>query len=188
MTTDRRDPGGPRGMRVIAGVEEELRRRLPPAGLRLAYQAAYLALKPYWLIARPSVVGGKVVVRHGGDVLLLRHSYARRNVWDLPGGFIDARERAVDAVYRELREEVGIDPPSLRCIARESMVTDHRRETILTFVCDVTSRDVTPSPAEVDRAEWFPASALPPKTTRFTRRMVARAGWRDPPGRSLPTR
>lgn len=188
MTTDRRDPRGPRGMEVIAAVEGELRRRLPPAGLRLAYQTAYLALKPYWLVARPKVVGGKIVVRCGDEVLLLRHSYARRGLWDLPGGFIDARERAVDAVYRELREEVGIDPPSLRCIARESMVTDHRRETILTFVCEVPTHDMSPSPAEVDRAEWFPAGALPPHTTRFTRRMVARSFWPVPPAQDLPTR
>lgn len=164
-------------MRVVEAVEGKLRAVLPDAGLRLAYQAGHLALKPYWLVASPKVVGSKVVVRCGEEVLLLRHSYARRNVWDLPGGFVHVNERAVDAVYRELREELAIEPRSLRCICRQSAVNDHKRETLLTFVADVDRKDMQPSAAEIDEAKWFPTAELPKKATPFVRRMVARADW-----------
>lgn len=164
-------------MRVVEAVEGTLRRVLPTAGLRLAYRAGYLALQPYWLLTSPKVVGSKVVVLCDGEVLLLRHSYARRGVWDLPGGFVHPGERAIDAVYRELREELDTEPLTLRCICRESVVNDHKRETLLTFVATVATRDITPSPAEIDRAEWFPVGELPAAASPFVRRMVARAGW-----------
>ncbi|GLY33380.1 NUDIX domain-containing protein [Kineosporia sp. NBRC 101731] len=48
-----------------------------------------------------------------GDWLLLCHrSPSRRwypNVWDLPGGHVDADESELEALRRELREEVGVD-------------------------------------------------------------------------------
>jgi len=177
--TERRDPGGQATMRVVEAVEGTLRRVLPTAGLRLAYRAGYLALQPYWLLTSPKVVGSKVVVLHTDHVLLLRHSYARRGVWDLPGGFVHPGERAIDAVYRELREELDTEPLTLRCICRESVINDHKRETLLTFAVTVATREVTPSPAEIDRAEWFPVGELPEHASAFVRRMVARSQWPD---------
>jgi NAD+ diphosphatase len=121
-------------------------------------------------------------------VLLLRHSYARRKVWDLPGGFVQVSERAVDAVYRELHEELKIEPQSLRCICRETVINDHKRETLLTFVAQVESKEITPSPAEIDEAAWFPVTELPKKATPFVRRMVARASWPEEMLSGLETR
>lgn len=186
--TERREPGRQLSMRAVEAVEGAMRSLLPPAGLRLAYQAGHLALRPYWLVFSPKVVGTKVVVRHDREVLLLRHSYARRKIWDLPGGFVHAGERAADAVYRELGEELGIEPLSVRCICRETAVNDHKRETLLTFVAEVAGREMAPSPAEIDQAEWFPVDALPERASPFVRRMVARADWQAPMHRELPTR
>lgn len=186
--TERRDPGGQASMRVVEAVEGTLRTVLPDAGLRLAYRVGYVALKPYWFVASPKVVGSKVVVRFGDEVLLLRHSYARRRVWDLPGGFVHVNERAVDAVYRELHEELAIEPRALRCICRETAVNDHKRETLLTFVAEVGSRDMQPSPVEIDEAAWFPIADLPQKATPFVRRMVARADWPEAMLSGLETR
>jgi|GEM_PF-1288659 len=186
--TERRDPGGQASMRVVESVEGALRAVLPDAGLRLAYQVGHVALKPYWFVASPKVVGSKVVVRCGDEVLLLRHSYARRNDWDLPGGFVHVQERAVDAVYRELHEELAIEPRTLRCICRQSAVNDHKRETLLTFVADVEGKDLTPSRAEIDEAAWFPIDDLPQKATPFVRRMVARAAWPEGMLSGLETR
>lgn len=186
--TERRDPGGQASMRAVEAVEGTLRAVLPDAGLRLAYQVGHVALKPYWFLASPKVVGSKVVVRCGDEVLLLRHSYARRNLWDLPGGFVHVQERAVDAVYRELHEELQIEPLSLRCICRESAVNDHKRETLLTFVADVAGKEFSASRAEIDEAAWFPIADLPKKATPFVRRMVARAAWPETVFGDLRTR
>jgi 8-oxo-dGTP diphosphatase len=53
------------------------------------------------------------ILRWRGRVLLIRHEKAGREVWLLPGGGVKAGESLVDALDRELAEEVGIEPPSV---------------------------------------------------------------------------
>ena len=53
------------------------------------------------------------ILRWHGRVLLCRHEKGGREVWLLPGGGVKAGESLVDALDRELAEEVGVDPPSV---------------------------------------------------------------------------
>ena len=53
------------------------------------------------------------ILRWQDRVLLCRHEKRGREVWLLPGGGVHSGESLIDALGRELEEEVGIDPPSL---------------------------------------------------------------------------
>ena len=60
---------------------------------------------------RPVRVAAAVIRRDDGAVLLARrHPEAHQGgLWEFPGGKLEPRERVVDALARELREELGID-------------------------------------------------------------------------------
>lgn len=164
--------------RVVEAVEAQLRRRVSPRVLRAAYRAGYRTLRPWWFLTRPHTVGMKAVVRCGEDVLLVRHTYARRGLWDLPGGFVRSGEDAEVTLRRELEEELGVRPVRVVPIALTPSRFDHKREVIHVYAADVEPGSaVTPSEAEIEAVCWAPRDALPAPATTFTRRMVARAFW-----------
>src|SRR5438128_503630 len=142
--------------RVVEAVEAQLRRRVSPRVLRAAYRTGYRVLRPWWFVTRPHTFGIKVVVRCGEDVLLVKHTYARRGLW----------------------EELGIEPATITAIADVASRFDHKRERINVFAVDVAPGvAVTPSVAEIEAVCWARWDALPSPATAFTRRMVARAYW-----------
>jgi 8-oxo-dGTP diphosphatase len=52
------------------------------------------------------------ILRWQGRILLCRHEKGGKPVWLLPGGGVNSGETLAEALARELREEVGVEPPS----------------------------------------------------------------------------
>jgi 8-oxo-dGTP diphosphatase len=164
--------------RVVEAVEAQLRRRLSPRALRLAYRAGYLVLRPWWFLTRPQTVGLKMVVRCGDDVLLIRQTYARRGLWDIPGGFVRPGEALEATLARELDEELGLAAVRTFAIAELPSRFEHKRERLHVHVAEVApGAEVRPSVAEIAHVRWARHDDLPPETTRLARRMIARAYW-----------
>lgn len=67
-----------------------------------------------WLAAPYPVIfqtGDAVVVQSGHILLVRRNGYPGKGLLALPGGFINVRERVLDGILRELREETKIKVP-----------------------------------------------------------------------------
>jgi ADP-ribose pyrophosphatase YjhB (NUDIX family) len=60
--------------------------------------------------ANPVPTATAVVVGEDGRVLLGRRALEPdKDLWDLPGGFVDEGEHPVEALHRELAEETGLE-------------------------------------------------------------------------------
>ena len=128
------------------------------------------------MITRGMTLGVRGVAIDGENrVCLVRHTYVRG--WYLPGGGIEPKERAVDSMIREFREETGIivDPAEQLRLHGFFLNAAHRgRDHIAVYVAPAFT---VPEPKQPDReiaeCAFFPLDALPPDTTRGTRERLA---------------
>ena len=135
-----------------------------------------------WRVFGPRTVGvrGLVVDPTDRRVLLVRHSYGRPT-WHLPGGGVKRRESLVQALTRELREEVGVTiegPVHLH--GTFSNMSEGKSDHITVFVVDRWSRasgDERDGDAEIEATGRFPADDLPDDTSPGTRRRIEE--WAD---------
>lgn len=98
---------------------------------------------------KPLGVAGKAVIRKDGRFLLIRRSTRSRfdpGLWELPGGKIEHGEDLVEAVAREVREEVGLEIRVGRPIKTWHFFKDPFWITGVTFLCDHQGGEVRLSP------------------------------------------
>jgi 8-oxo-dGTP diphosphatase len=140
---------------------------------RVAMRCAYAGLRTYWFLLRPHVVGVKCVVMHGDDVLLVRHTYGRRD-WDLPGGTVKRRELPLDAARREMHEELGRRIEDWDALGELFVNADHHRDNLHLFRGRLPDRRLDIDLTELAEAVWFPLDALPRDVSRYVGPIVAR--------------
>lgn len=111
-----------------------------------------------------------MVIDEAGRLLLVRHTY--RDGWYFPGGGIKRRETLIDAVKRELMEEVGVTllvEPTL--IGAYSNFAEYRSDHIAFYKADRYS--IKPSPnIEIAEHRFFDPRQLPEGTSPGTLRRV----------------
>jgi 8-oxo-dGTP pyrophosphatase MutT (NUDIX family) len=146
----------------------------PDMPATLSHRVLRRALHAYWRFARGLTMGVRAVVLDGeGRVFLIRHTYVPG--WHLPGGGVEARESALDALARELREEARIDlagAPQLHGVFFNARVS--RRDHVVVYVVrDFTVIEAKQPDREIAEAGFFSLDALPDGTTAATRRRLA---------------
>lgn len=111
------------------------------------------------------VVGA--LVREGRVLLVHRRTdkRVRPGLWDLPGGVVEPGESELDALARELREELGVEvsPDAVAHLARVVAGPDDDPVSVSAWL--VGEWQGTPAnlaPEEHDLLGWFDVEELPP--------------------------
>jgi 8-oxo-dGTP diphosphatase len=110
---------------------------------------------------KPLGVAGKAVIRKGGQILLIQRSSKSGfdpGRWEIPGGKIAYGEHLVDALRREISEEVGIEIKIGRPFKTWHFTKDPFWITGVTFLCDYVSGEVRLS-SEHDAYAWINPAA-----------------------------
>jgi 8-oxo-dGTP pyrophosphatase MutT (NUDIX family) len=134
-------------------------------------------------ILRPRSRGVKVMLFSGaGELLLIRNTYGRTDLFVLPGGGIHPFETPAAAAAREVKEELDCGVEDLVFVSTHISAAEGRRDTIHLY----HARPAGPVQAdgfEVAEARFFALDALPNSTSPATlRRIDEYRGLREPDG------
>ena len=137
---------------------------------------------------------GAVILDRDRRILVLKRAGVADGAWQLPQGGIKADERPLDALYREINEETGLERGDVH-IVREApdwwvyeLPTAFRNskvgwgQALRWFLCqlDASPTAVRPDQSEVTAAEWVTAERLLVRAVAFRlpiyRRLIVEFG------------
>jgi putative (di)nucleoside polyphosphate hydrolase len=131
---------------------------------------------------------GALVRDAAGAILVLRRKGVKRGGWQLPQGGIDANERPIETLWRELAEETGLARRSVR-LEREvpewlayELPRRHWNEKVgrgqvqRWFLCRLRGARalVRPDGVEFDAVDWVTPEELVKRAVPFRRAVYAR--------------
>lgn len=123
-----------------------------------------------------------MLLSEAGEVLLIRNTYGRTDLWVLPGGGIRPWERPQQAARREVAEEVGCAIARLTFVSTHFNEAEGKRDRIHLFrglAIGAPEADAL----EVEEAAFFPLDGLPESISSATlRRIEEHLGRREPDG------
>ena len=103
-------------------------------------------------------VGVFAVIERDGRYLLAHRSDI--DWWNLVGGGLEYGETVEEALFREVREEVGVTIEIVRLLGIYSK--PRKREIVLSFLCRLAQASPEPATSEeVSEVAWFSPDELP---------------------------
>ncbi len=128
----------------------------------------------YWRCTKPLSIGVAALVFNNSDqVLLVKNSY--RKGWYLPGGGVNKRETVIEAIKRELEEEVNIicrKEPTLYSGPYLSGIDHKSNHTLVFLVTEWEQKNSFPESPEIEEMSFFDCNSLPGNTTPGTKRRI----------------
>ena len=137
--------------------------------MRLAYRAAYVALRIGSLVLHPRTRGVKcVLLDEDGRAVFVRHTYGDRRCWELPGGGARRGESAPAAARREAWEELGVDVAEWRELGSVRGEWYAKVEDLVVLAAPAPRAPLRPDPVEIATVARFPPGEPPHPVGRTT--------------------
>ncbi len=121
---------------------------------------------------RFTATAGAVILNEEGKVLLLKHAFRAGTGWGIPGGFINRGEQPIDALKRELREEIGLEIDDVEIFWARSFSRPRQIELLFRGHAKGQAK---PQSIEIERAGWFSLKELPVALSKDQRLLIERA-------------
>ena len=147
-----------------------------PLGTKLAdgHVRLYCEREERFIYENPIPAATSIVTDERDRILLLRRRYAPgKNLWALPGGFIEMGESPADAANRELREECGITAQDLSLVDIIYQESRHYGTSLLIIGYSFGGFEGTPSAGdEALELRFVPFEGLPEMAFESHLRMI----------------
>ena len=144
--------------------------------MQIAHKARAALLRRLRLRSR----GVKVMVFNDrGELLLIRNSYGRTDLYLLPGGGVGWFETPAAAALREVKEEVGLEVHGLAQVSTHFSTHEGRRDSIHLFRASCDGEPAIDG-LEVEEARFVRLDNLPANVSPATLRRIAEHRGRPP--------
>jgi ADP-ribose pyrophosphatase YjhB (NUDIX family) len=146
-----------------------------PDSERLGWPKRFLVrlLHVYFAVSRGMTLGVRAACfDETGRIFLVRHTYVPG--WHLPGGGVERGETAMEALFKEMREEGNLEAvsaPALFHVYFNARIS--RRDHVLLYRVSVRQTADRPADREIAEAGFFDLDALPEGVTQATQLRIA---------------
>ncbi len=138
---------------------------------RLYINFVHSILRLYWFIVRPVGRGVKVLLRHEGKFLFVRHNYGHRQ-WTIPGGGVKSGELSELAAVREVYEELNMVIDHVTFIGRYESDYEYKKVTVDCYTATPADANFQIDDFEIAEAKWFYLNELPPERASSVDRIL----------------
>jgi 8-oxo-dGTP diphosphatase len=138
-------------------------RKLPSSVRRLALRVTNTKF---------TVTAAAIIFNEDHEVLLLKHRFRPGSGWGLPGGFLKPGEQPLNALQRELQEEIALQIHQVEIFWARSFERPQQVEVV--FRAKALNEPVLQS-IEIESVRWFRSDNLPEGLPRDQKLLVERA-------------
>lgn len=140
--------------------------------MKRALDLLYRLRKRLRRLFRRRTLGVKVMLFNAsGELVLIRNSYGRTDLFVLPGGGVERFEAPEQAAVREIGEELGCKLEGLAFLSTHESGDEGRSDTVHLFKA-IADGEPRADRIEVEEARFFALDDLPAATSPATRRRI----------------
>lgn len=136
--------------------------------MKYLYRALFYPARLYWFVVRPVVYGVGAIINEEDKVLMVRQTYGDRDMWHFPGGGKKKKENALEAIIREIEEELGLKV-SLAKLGEFEDIAEHRRIRSTCFYGQFNHEVIVIDKKEIEEAKWWSLNNMPKNMSSVAR-------------------